>query len=412
MRSALRFGLVGALFALGSCEKATEIESSQAERAEAQSEVSLPEPDASGSYFLWTPEEQLVGYRNIEKIFDTHTVKAGGASHPLPKADRALNISYQVDGEHWTEETYMERNNVVGLLVIQDGEIVLERYLHDYGPNQRWVSFSVAKSITSTLVGVALKDGAIRSLEDPLTEHLPGLTGSAYDGVTVRQLLTMTSGAAWNEDYADPSSDVAKIKTEPSVDRSDPIVAYMARLDRDAEPGTKFHYNTGETHLIGSLVRAATGKTLAGYLSERIWTPFGMDHDATWMLDTSGREQAGCCLSASLRDFGRFGMFFLNGAEVNGKSIVPEGWVAMATTTTETARDSKEMAAYPQSGYGFMWWTTDAPAYQALGIFGQTIHINPELDLVVVTQSAWPTALSGVELQRPFMKAVEAAVQD
>ena len=264
----------------------------------------------------------------------------------------------------------MERNHVVGLLVIQDGEIVLERYRHDYGPGQRWISFSLAKSITSTLVGAALKDGAIRSLQDPLTEYLPGLTGSAYDGVTVRQLLTMTSGAAWNEDYADPSSDVAKIKTEPSVDRSDPIVAYMARLERDAEPGTKFHYNTGETHLVGSLVRAATAKTLADYLSEKIWTPYGMEHDATWMLDTSGREQAGCCLSASLRDFGRFGMFFLNGAEIDAKPIVPEGWVAMATTTTDAAQDSEEVAAYPQSGYGLMWWTTDGPAYQALGIFG------------------------------------------
>ena len=407
MSGALRIGLVGALFALASCEKAANIESSQAER-----EVLLPEADESGSYFLWTPEEQLVGYRNIEKIFDTRMVRAGGTSHPLPKADCALSISYEVDGERWTEETYMERNNVVGLLVIQDGEIALERYRHEYGPGQRWISFSVAKSITSTLVGAALADGAIRGLEDPLTQYLPRLTGSAYDGVTVRQLLTMTSGAAWNEDYADPSSDVAKIKMEPSVDRSDPIVAYMARLERDAEPGTKFHYNTGETHLVGSLVRAATGKTLANYLSEKIWTPYGMAHDATWMLDTSGREQAGCCLSASLRDFGRFGMFFLNGAEIDGKPIVPEGWVAMATTPTEAAQDSEEVAAYPQSGYGLMWWTTDGPAYQALGIFGQTIHINPELDLVIVTQSAWPTALSGVELQPPFMKAVEAAVQD
>ena len=259
---------------------------------------------------------------------------------------------------------------------------------------------------------IGLEDGAITSLADPLTEYLPGLTGPAYDGVTVRQLLTMTSGAAWNEDYADPSSDVAKIKTEPSVDRSDPIVAYMTRLERDAEPGETFHYNTGETHLVGSLVRAATGKTLADYLSEKIWTPYGMEHDATWMLDTSGREQAGCCLSATLRDFGRFGMFFLNGAEIDGKPIVPEGWVALATTTTEAAQDSEEMVAYPQSGYGFMWWTTDGPGYQALGIFGQTIHINPELDLVIVTQSAWPTALSGLELEAPFMKAVEAAAKD
>lgn len=412
MRGVVMMGLVCSLFALASCEETVDIDTSQAERMEAQPEVVLPRPDEKGAYLFWTPEEQLVGYRRIEKIFDTRTVEAGGTSRPLLKADLTLSVSYEFDGERWTEETYMERNNVVGLLVIKDGEIILERYRHDYGPDQRWISFSVAKSITSTLVGAALKDGAIRSLQDPLTEYLPELKGSAYEGVTVRQLLTMTSGVAWNEDYADPNSDVAMIKAEPSVDGSDPMVAYMARLARDAEPGTKFHYNTGETHLVGSLVRAATGKNLADYLSGKIWAPYGMENDANWMLDKSGMEQAGCCLSASLRDFGRFGMFFMNEAKIDGVPIVPEGWVEMATATTEAAQNSEELAEYPQAGYGFMWWTTDGPAYQALGIFGQTIHINPVLDLVIVTQSAWPTALSGVSLDAPFVKAVEAAVQD
>jgi hypothetical protein len=273
--------------ALVSCESRVVIDSSESERTKAPAGLLLPKPSEQGAYLFWTAEEQLVGYRNIDRIFDTRVVQAGGSPRPLPKADRVLSVSYEFDGERWTEETYMERNNVVGLLVIRDGEVVLERYRHDYGPDQRWVSFSVAKSITSTLVGAALSDGSIRSLQDPLTEYLPGLKGSAYEGVTVHQLLTMTSGVAWNEDYSDPNSDVSMIKSEPSVAGSDPIVAYMARLARNAAPGTSFHYNTGETHLVGSLVRAATGKNLAQYLSEKIWTPYGMEHDANWMVDSS-----------------------------------------------------------------------------------------------------------------------------
>ncbi len=403
--------VVFSIAALVSCQDAANVEEIQTEQLPAAPTDVLPKVDEKNSYLFWAPDEQLIGYRNIEKIFDTRLVRASREARPLTTADRSLNVSYEYEGEHWTEETYMVRNNVVGLLVIKDGEIVLERYRHGYDADQRWISFSVAKSFTSTLVGAAIKDGAIKSLQDPVTDYLPELSGSAYDHVTVRHLLTMTTGAAWNEDYADPSSDVVKIKLEPSVDGSDPVVTYLARLPRDAEPGTRFHYNTGETHLVGSLVRATTGIDLADYLSEKIWIPYGMEHDANWMLTKGHTEYAGCCLSASLRDFGRFGMFFMNGAMIDSVSIVPDGWTEMATATTEVAKSHFELRESPRNGYGFMWWTMDSSAYQAIGIFGQLIHINPELNLVIVTQSAWPTALSGSQVRRPFVRAIETAIR-
>jgi CubicO group peptidase (beta-lactamase class C family) len=361
----------------------------------------LPQPDANGTYLFWKPDEQLLGYRNIEKIFKTRTIARGPRVAPLPRASRTLDVRFESDGAPWTTDSFMEKTNVVGLLVLHRDQILLERYRLGYSADQRWTSFSVGKSMSSTLVGVALKEGAIKSLEDPVTNYLAGLKGSAYEGVTVRQLLNMTSGVKWNEDYADPASNVAMIRTEKSVKGSDPIVTYMARLPREAEPGTKFLYKTGETHLVGSLVRAATGKHLADYLSEKIWKPYGMEKDAVWMLDAAGNEYAGCCISATLRDFGRFGVFFKNGAQIDGAPIVPDGWVKQATTGSEASER-----------YGFQWWLTSGPAYNAQGIFGQQIHINPALDLVIVLQSANATATDPTAraARAAFIEAVAAAV--
>jgi CubicO group peptidase (beta-lactamase class C family) len=366
----------------------------------------LPPPDQNGSYLFWNPQEQLVGYRNIERIFPTNLIRRGREVAPLPRGPR-LDVRYDYADEVWDTARFMEASNAGGVLVIHNGRVVLEEYALGYGPGQRWISFSVAKSMSSTLAGAALKDGYIKSLDDPVTDYLPALRGSAYEGVNVRQLLTMTSGVAWNEDYADPNSDVGRIRTEKSVNGSDPIVTFMSRLPREAEPGTKFVYKTGETHLVGALVRAATGKILADYLTEKVWTPYGMEEDAVWMLDDAGHEYAGCCVSATLRDFGRFGLFFLRGAEVDGVSIVPDTWIAEATTSAPAALRENG------SGYGYQWWTRPGGVYQALGIFGQLIHIDPSQDLIIVVQSAWPTSGDGASsrARAAYVRAVEAAVR-
>jgi CubicO group peptidase (beta-lactamase class C family) len=201
--------------------------------------------------------------------------------------------------------------------------------------------------------------------------------------VTVRQVLTMTSGVAWNEDYTDPKSDVARFFSQPELPGVDPTVAYMRTLPREAAPGTKWLYKTGETNLIGALVSAATHKSLSEYLSEKIWRPWGMEQDAVWMTDSRGQEPGGCCISVSLRDYGRIGEYMRTG----GNGALPKGWIADSTRKHADIDD-------PGRGYGYQWWTEDSGAFNAIGIFGQMIHIDPARRLVIVTSGAWQTAVS------------------
>ena len=300
----------------------------------------------------------------------------------------------------------MREQRTAGLVIIQDGKLRLERYGLGFDAKGQWTSFSVAKSFTSTLVGAAIKDGFIKSIEDKVSDYIPNLKGSAYDDVSIKQLLTMTSGVRWNEDYEDKNSDVALFnehKAEPGVDAT---VSYMRTLSREAPAGDKWAYKTGETNLIGVLVSSATGKTLSAYLSEKIWAPFGMEQNGSWLLGSTGHEISGCCIQASTRDFARFGQFMLEGAQIDGKPVLPEKWIAAATTRQADI-------GHPGKGYGYQWWTDDDGSFAAQGIFGQGIFIDPKRKLVIASNSNWPKATDydTVGAQREaFYKSVQAAV--
>lgn len=366
--------------------------------AEAQTALKPGTP----SILFWTPEQQEAWYPAIEKVYRVSTVRRGGPVRPLPKAAHEIDPTFSYGGKTFSVSEYMREYRVSGLLVLKDGRIVMERYGLGRRPRDRWTSFSVAKSVTSTLVGAAIQDGHIKSLEDPVTAYIPELKGSAYEGVNVRQLLMMSSGVKWNEDYADPNSDVARAGAailEPGVN---PLVSYMRKLPRANPPGAKFTYNTGETDLVGVLVSKAAGKSLARYASEKLWRPIGMERDAIWMLDLAGHERGGCCMSMTLRDYGRIGQFMLEGGVARGRQILPEGWTAQATTP-----QIKEGA--PPPGYGYFWWMLPE-GYAARGIFGQSIVTIPEEKLVVVVNSAWPQA-TGRELSAA-QAALVAAVRD
>jgi len=372
-----------------------------------------PLPPGGIAALMWTPDQQLVGYRVMEKINPHHVIPRGAHVRTLPKAAAEIAPKWTWKGRDYDLASYMAAMRTSGVLVLKDGKIVLERYALGRGPQDRWTSFSVAKSVTSTLVGAAIKDGKIKSLDALVTDYIPELKGSAYEGVTVRHLLTMTSGVKWNEDYSDPKSDVAQAGQkilEPGVD---PIVSYMRRLPRANPPGAKFVYKTGETDLTGILVSNAVGKPLATYLSEKIWAPYGMEQEAIWLDDPAGAQHGGCCISMTLRDYGRFGQFILEGGKAGGVSVLPAGWVADASALhVNFAGPSRPADAAGENGYGYFWWIIPG-GFAAEGVFGQQVFIYPKDRLVIAVNSAWLKADDprDWEAQAAFAEAVRAAAR-
>ncbi len=250
---------------------------------------------------MWQLDQRDAAFRAMDRLPVLATAsEIAPSARPLPlPAGKPLTIPGIDD--------YMAKQRSAGIVILQDGKLRFERYGLGFGPEGRWTSFSVAKSFTSTLVGAAIQDGYIKSLEDKVSQYIPGLKGSAYDDVSIRQLLTMSSGVQWNEDYEDPNADVAKFNNAEPEDGLDATVSYMRKLPRAHPPGEVWHYNTGETNLIGVLVSSATRKPLAAYLQEKVWQPAGMAAKATWLQGKTGHEIAGCCIQAATRDYARFG---------------------------------------------------------------------------------------------------------
>lgn len=358
----------------------------------------------SGNILFWPAAQRPAGFMNMEKIYPTLVVHRGKTVHLLPRAPGELKVRYTAASKAMDTDAFMAANNVGGLLVIKDGRILLERYRLGFGPDKRWTSFSTAKSVTSTLVGAAIRDGYIKSLDDQVTHYIPRLKGTAYEGVTIRDMLMMSSGVKWNEDYEDPNSDAAKVKGVDTDPNGRDVVDYMATLPRISEPGKSFLYRTGDSHLIAWIVESATGMSMADYLSKKIWAPYGMEQDAVW-LESHGHVSGGSGLSMSLHDFGRFGLFFLGGGIADGKPVLPAGWVKDATAFHLPT-------GWGKTGYGYQWWIWPDGSYRALGIFGQMIYTDPKTKLVIVTLSAWPRADAEptYDVENAYIAAVRHAI--
>jgi CubicO group peptidase (beta-lactamase class C family) len=333
---------------------------------------------------FWTPAQQQFSYRNMDQIFSMRTIsRTAGNPQPLyaltsaPFDFSAFRYTYQ--GAQFSLDDFLSRNRVAGFIVVKDGRILAERYNFGHSAASKWTSFSVAKSVTSMLVGAAVRDGFI-TLDDPLTQYIPQLRNTAYDGVTMRQMLQMSSGVRWNEDYDDPNSDVARYSASMRAAGTAGLIAYVTPLPRVAVPGTRFNYNTAETHLVGIALRAAVNQDLSTYLSQKIWSGFAMESDAQWVLSTdNGDELGGCCISATLRDYARLGIFAMrNGVLQNGVAVLPDGWMQQSTTPSPAASD-----------YGYLWWLTSG-GYAASGFAGQSIQVYPQQNTVIAMQSFWP----------------------
>ncbi|GAC1301559.1 MAG: serine hydrolase [Steroidobacteraceae bacterium] len=338
-----------------------------------------------------TSDIQVNTFRHIERLFPVRIVKHGPNVLALPAAAKRLTkVEFNSQGKTYDLIDYMALNRVTAMLVLKDGKIAYEDYELGNTEKTRWMSMSIAKSITSSLIGAAIKDGHIKSIDDPVTRYVAELNGSAYDGVSIRYLLQMASGVKWDETYTNPASDRRRMLEAQIAQRPGAIMRLMAGLPRAGAPGTIWNYSTGETFVAGAVVRAAVGRPLAQYLSERIWTKAGMESDATWWVESAdGLEIGGSGLSATLRDYGRFGLFLMNGGVAGGEQILPDGWVREAGSSKTIGGKIVD--------YGYMMWPLSAVpgspnegAFQALGIYGQHIYVNPREHVVIVVWSALP----------------------
>lgn len=352
---------------------------------------------AESSILFWNSEQKIAGFRNIDALFPTRTITASEAPLSLPTSLQDLGgVEIEHGDVRMTVDEYFDQAKVAGLLVIKDGVIVYERYGLGNNAQSRWISFSVSKSVVSMLIGAAIEDGYIKNVDEMAVDYLPRLKDSSYAEVTIGNLLQMSSGVEWNEDYADPKSDIATVEWATLS-----LYEQLRHKPRKAAPGEIFNYNSAETNLAGTLLRSAIGNNLSTYLTEKIWQPFGMADDASWQLtEPGGGEFGGCCINATLQDYGRLGLFAMNnGVTPDGTRILPAGWMAQSTKPSKGA-----------DYYGYFWWLKPDGSYDASGIFGQGIHVNAAEKVVIALHSARDEADGGFELQDALYNALVEAL--
>lgn len=345
----------------------------------------------SEDFLLWSPCLQSYGYRIVDQLFATRTI-GRGVARPLQRGQE-LQLGYRHAGEARTVEDFMDRNSVAGLLVARDGRVLLERYGLGLLPGERWSTMSTVKSMTAMLVGAAVRDGAIGSIDDPVVRYLPQLEGSGYARATVRHLMTMSSGVGWSEVYIDKHSDVNRYSKSLADKVPGGVLRMLQAVPALHEPGTQWHYNTGDTYLLGCVLCAATGTTLADFMARSVWKPCGMEDEAYYTLESEGgQEIAGSRAGMSLRDMGRFAMLVAADGMQNGLQVLPDGWVQAASQRAFQVPDAFHPArlSLGVTGYGYGWWLTDDGAMLALGHSGQRIYVHREERLVVVNLAVYP----------------------
>lgn len=348
--------------------------------AEAQPRAHLPR---AGDFLLYPPTIQPWGYRIVDRLF-AHRVVPRGRPRTWP---RGADIADALAAAGQDVDALMERNFLAGLLVVQDGRIRLERYGLGLRDSDRWTTMSTIKSWTAMLVGAAIRDGAIASVDEAVTRFLPELRGTAYEGVTLCHLLTMSSGTRWTEVYSDPDCDVNRYSRALAAREPGGVLRIMAALPRAADPGSTFLYNSGDTFLLGAALTRAVGRPLADYLSARIWQPAGMEFDAFYTLESEGgQEIGGSRAGMALRDMGRLAQLVLDDGVIGDRRVLPEGWVEAVAAPRFAVAQPKPPGI---SHYGYSWWLGDG-LMSAIGFAGQRIDILRAERLAVVTLGAFP----------------------
>jgi CubicO group peptidase (beta-lactamase class C family) len=351
-----------------------------------------------GTRDSWFYDESVrVGsFSNLDKLLPHYTLNKAASPLPLATAAGAPAVEYRFENQTHTLDDFLSRQRITGLLLIKDGEILFERYQYDRKPADRFVSHSMAKSIVSIAIGMALVEGKIASLDDAVSKYVPKLARSPYGETSIRNILRMSSGVRFSEVY-DGKDDLARFG---KLRGSQGSTAALRAFDvREAEQGTRFHYASSQTVVLAVLLRAVTGTTLSEYLTERLWQPMGAEADATWIRSRDGAEIASGSFNAILRDYGRLGVLLANDGAAGAKQVVPKDYLLEATDWHRQPDAFAPKHATPYFGYGYQFWLFpgEKRRFALLGVYGQSIFVDPELKLVMVITAAASNANVGKE---------------
>jgi CubicO group peptidase (beta-lactamase class C family) len=335
-------------------------------------------------------------FSHLDAILPHYPLSKAVSPVPLAAAADEAKLGYRFENQTLTLDDFLAHQRVTGLLVIKNGAVLFERYQYDRKPADRFISHSMAKSIVSLAVGMAVAEGKIASLDDLVSKYVPKLAGSAYGETTIRNVLRMSSGVQFKEVY-DGNDDVTRLTI--ARNREGSIAALREFNTREAEQGTRFHYASSETVILTVLLHAVTGTTLSEYLTARLWQPIGTEADATWIRTTDGTESGLGNFNATLRDYGRLGMMLANDGAVGGSQIVPKDYLLDATDWHRQPLAFQPRKATSYFGYGYQFWLFpgEKRRFALLGVYGQSIFVDPELKLVMVVTAVAKNASVGRE---------------
>lgn len=338
---------------------------------------------------LFDQEVIADNFRDMDEIYPVARLKPSPNPSSFPKnTNYELPVSFDFKGEQVNIKEFFEKNQLEGLMILQNDTVIYEQYSLGFEADETHISWSVSKSIVSTLLGIAHDDGLFK-LDEPITKYLPQFKDTGYDSVRIKDILQMSSGVKFNEDYADFNSDINRFGRAFAMGTS--LEDFSKSLENERKPGTYCQYVSIDTQVLGQLLRTITGQSLTEYFKEKLWNPLGMQDNAEWLIDNTGMEVALGGLNMTLRDYAKIGLFMLHKGNWNGKQLLSEEWIKMATTPDAPhLLPGKQANSNNIQGYAFQWWIPeeDEGDFYAAGIHDQFIYIQPRANVVIVTLSA------------------------